>query len=282
MRQKPCIAKQVIELRTSGKSIDEICSIVDHPRQEILKICRKSGMGITPEEQNIAKDRQARSFAHDEDWAKQYILEKSDGQFEYVSGYINMDSRCIVRCTKCGNVEERSMVSFRSGNKSTCVPCKKRETIEKHLKEKEKKRIENESAKLIRAGRGKQLSFGFCACGEMLDRFDRLKGKQCKRCATRSERKIREIKRRHKIADARVDSDITIQKLFRRDQGICYLCGELCDWNDKEVRENVIVCGNQYPSIDHVIPLAKGGLHSWNNVRLAHRICNSLKADKTA
>ena len=76
-----------------------------------------------------------------------------------------------------------------------------------------------------------------------------------------------------------VDPDITIQKLYRRDNGICYLCGGLCDWNDKEIRENTIVCGNQYPSIDHVMPLSKGGLHSWDNVRLAHRICNSLKSD---
>jgi len=272
----------IAELRRSGCSISEICLITGKNRKVISSKCRDIGLGETEEEKEEFHKWDSKQKTHSEEWAKQYIFEKSCGVFEYVSGYVNMDSHCIVRCTKCGNVEERSMVSFRNGNKSTCVPCKKQETKEKHLKEKEKKRIENESAKLIRAGRGKQLSFGFCVCGEMLDRFDGLKGKQCKRCAIRAARKIGEIKRRHKIADARVDSDITIQKLFRRDKGVCYLCGELCDWNDKEVRENVIVCGNQYPSIDHVVPLAKGGLHSWDNVRLAHRICNSLKADKTA
>lgn len=29
-----------------------------------------------------------------------------------------------------------------------------------------------------------------------------------------------------------------------------------------------------------VRPLSKGGLHAWDNVRLAHRICNTKKCDR--
>ena len=43
---------------------------------------------------------------------------------------------------------------------------------------------------------------------------------------------------------------------------------------------NRFICGNNYPTIDHVIPLAKGGMHSWDNVRLAHHNCNSIKGDR--
>jgi len=32
-----------------------------------------------------------------------------------------------------------------------------------------------------------------------------------------------------------------------------------------------------YPSIEHVIPIAKGGKHTWDNVKLAHRKCNMEK-----
>lgn len=33
-------------------------------------------------------------------------------------------------------------------------------------------------------------------------------------------------------------------------------------------------------TIDHIIPLSKGGTHTYNNVQLAHYICNSKKSDK--
>ena len=37
--------------------------------------------------------------------------------------------------------------------------------------------------------------------------------------------------------------------------------------------------GANYPSIDHIIPVSRGGLHSWDNVRLAHFLCNAVKSD---
>jgi len=42
---------------------------------------------------------------------------------------------------------------------------------------------------------------------------------------------------------------------------------------------DTFIAGNMYPSIDHVVPLSRGGLHEWGNVKLAHRICNSIKKD---
>lgn len=81
--------------------------------------------------------------------------------------------------------------------------------------------------------------------------------------------------------DNLVDIDITLNKLYERDEGICWLCGKTCDWNDYIMRENVKICGKTYPSIDHVIPLARGGKHQWENVRLAHLSCNVAKSDTT-
>lgn len=77
-----------------------------------------------------------------------------------------------------------------------------------------------------------------------------------------------------------VDKDITLQGLFKRDQGVCHICGLRCLWDDYITRDGVVICGEWYPSIDHVIPLAKGGYHSWENVKLAHRRCNTIKSDK--
>lgn len=78
-----------------------------------------------------------------------------------------------------------------------------------------------------------------------------------------------------------IDTDITLIKLYERDKGICHICNEPCDYNDKQITdEGHFIAGETYPSIDHVIPIAKGGKHSWNNVKLAHHKCNGIKSDR--
>lgn len=72
-------------------------------------------------------------------------------------------------------------------------------------------------------------------------------------------------------------SGITLKKLVKRDGLRCRICGGMCDWSDHSWSE---FCGPTYPSIDHIIPIAKGGPHTWENVQVAHLICNSEKGDK--
>lgn len=276
-------AKEVRTLRILGKTIDEICESVSLPRKEILRICRKAGMRVTEEETKVTKGRVAKSFAHSNEWVRDYISEKSSGCFEYESGYINMDSYVYAKCNGCGNVYRRSMRTFRTVKNVFCNNCefekRKKEREQQEENKKKIKQIQKDTAFMIKAGRGKQLSVSFCNCGNMIDSFMSNHAVRCKACTRRIENKNREIKRRTKIQSALVDRDITVDKLYKRDNGICYICNGVCDFNDKEERDGVIICGDLYPSIDHVKPLAAGGLHSWDNVKLAHRLCNSLKSD---
>lgn len=77
-----------------------------------------------------------------------------------------------------------------------------------------------------------------------------------------------------------IDEDITLKKLYKRDEGICYICGDGCDYEDKYItNEGYFVVGKKYPSIDHVVALSNGGKHSWENVKLAHHYCNTIKRD---
>lgn len=93
-------------------------------------------------------------------------------------------------------------------------------------------------------------------------------------------------KRDHRIKNAgRIDGDITLRGLFEREKGVCYLCGQKCDYADFEERVSkngyhYILVGGEYPSIDHVVPLSKGGTHTWDNVHLAHKRCNMAKGNK--
>lgn len=73
------------------------------------------------------------------------------------------------------------------------------------------------------------------------------------------------------------DSSITLKALVERDGLTCTICGGLCDWNDIDDRG---IVGATYPSIDHIVPMADGGDHVWSNVRIAHKLCNSIRGRK--
>lgn len=113
-------------------------------------------------------------------------------------------------------------------------------------------------------------------CGNITDR-----PKYCSdRCRVRASSIVWNTRRRIKIKSALVDDDITLYDLFMRDKGKCHICGNTCDWNDHGTKNNHFVAGKKYPTIDHVIPLSKGGKHSWDNVKLACFSCNSAKGNR--
>lgn len=100
-----------------------------------------------------------------------------------------------------------------------------------------------------------------------------------KTCSKQCGKRYSHARKQHRIPkEQRIDNDITLEALYRRDSGVCYLCGGKCDWNDRDKEKNI--CGANYPTIDHIIPVARGGLHAWDNVRLAHFMCNVLKSDE--
>lgn len=74
--------------------------------------------------------------------------------------------------------------------------------------------------------------------------------------------------------------NITLVKVIQKDNNTCYLCGGKCDAFDCWYKNDKVVCGDTYPTIDHVVPLIKGGTHTWGNVRLACKKCNTHKAMK--
>lgn len=78
--------------------------------------------------------------------------------------------------------------------------------------------------------------------------------------------------REHGVA---YEPGITTEKLIERDGNICQICGKPCDSGDVKYGS----CGPDYPTIDHIVAIANGGSHTWDNVQLAHFLCNSKKRD---
>lgn len=63
-------------------------------------------------------------------------------------------------------------------------------------------------------------------------------------------------------------------KVYRRDKYICQLCGV------KTLKSKAGTSHDREPNIDHIIPMSKGGPHTYNNVQTLCRKCNMDKRDK--
>ena len=111
-------------------------------------------------------------------------------------------------------------------------------------------------------------------CGKHKEVSSRRKKYCSDECVKKFSNRQKETKRRKAIRkNGKVDWDISIERLIKRDGIKCYLCGD-------DVIKHNNTNHELYPSIEHVMPVAKGGTHTWDNVRLAHRKCNWEKSDK--
>lgn len=204
----------------------------------------------------------------------QRVLTAANPNFEYVGGFVDMDSLVDIRCKACGHEFTRSMSGLRHLNKKhECPNCKaekKRRVKEQQKAERarlaEEKRKDQKIAKMY-AKSSVQVTMKQCPVCSGLFIGNRTY------CSTKCQHQ------NHWAMKEGYRNFFPLKEVYERDNGICYLCGGLCDWNDKTEVNGFIVYGNMYPSRDHVIPKSKGGVNSWENIRLAHRICNSLKQD---
>lgn len=208
------------------------------------------------------------------------VREATNDMVEYVSGYHNKESMIRVRCLKCGGIFERTFHNITTNHTAVCPYCKESE-IKKRYAIVEAKKRERAIKAAERKAEAEQKQLWrvvphLCpVCGAITTR--RL---YCSNvCSRKAHNTTHEHKRRIRIDNATVDSDITVLGLFLRDKGVCSICGKRCDTNDYKMDGDTFIAGNDYPSIDHIIPLSKGGEHSWDNVQLAHRICNTRKRD---
>lgn len=90
-----------------------------------------------------------------------------------------------------------------------------------------------------------------------------------KRYHARIAKRVR-IARAHAVAYESVD----LFAVFKRDGWRCYICGVE---TPRKLRGTHHDCA---PELDHVVPLAHGGSHTYGNVACACRKCNQIKSDR--
>lgn len=86
-------------------------------------------------------------------------------------------------------------------------------------------------------------------------------------------RRVAQQRRRAKINGLARDM-FSFKDIADRDKWSCRLCGEKVDRKIKYPNK-------LSPSLDHIVPISKGGGHTKENVQLAHLHCNMQKSDKT-
>ena len=89
----------------------------------------------------------------------------------------------------------------------------------------------------------------------------------CKKAQMRAARKRAKVRRRFEVVEMFDASEI-----FERDGFRCQIC-------NRALKVGAVVPDPMAPTIDHILPVSKGGQHTRANVRAAHFICNSLRSN---
>lgn len=119
------------------------------------------------------------------------------------------------------------------------------------------------------------------SCGEQFVHNRRVKfcSSRCQKRETKRKNFLRNPESRRQAKDRRrtrereAESEpISRQAVYERDNWLCGLCGG-------EMSRVYSPHDPLSPTLDHIIPLARGGAHLYTNVQAAHSQCNSLKSD---
>jgi hypothetical protein len=86
-------------------------------------------------------------------------------------------------------------------------------------------------------------------------------------CAKRAFKLNRKVRKKGAFREA-----VYVAEIVKRDRGICQLC-------NKRVALKKCAPHPNSPTLDHIVPLSKGGTHEPINVQLAHFRCNSLRGN---
>lgn len=310
-------ANEVLNFYSDHHSTKETCEKfgISHTKLATWASARGISNGRTINEINAEKAK-AVALATLPDREKKFITKVEARGFEYLGGFTRKDCFIKVKCKTCGEISKRSTQPFVDG-KAVCANCKHLASVEKRENEKKQKQIERErrEAEKLEANPlslspyqlerqkvldiqhtckicGKQYTIrsymksintkyvrdsGFCSafCRDKAKHDARLRNSKKYKAQGKSWR-CNGCARARKLG-LPFEEGITKKKLLKRDGDRCAICS-LPLQMDGDFRAPL------YWSVDHIIPLAKGivngrGGHTWDNVQLAHRQCNSAKRD---
>jgi len=178
-------------------------------------------------------------------------------------------------CSKCSKI--KSLFEFSKSKRRQCKSCynahskARREANLEQYKKKQRERYQNNKVEI----RQKFREVYYPKYGDKQREWQRTYIKENRdRIALRNSNYRRNNRERCREYCRRYDArkvnatigKVSYEEVVKKANGICYLCG----W---------IVLPEEM-SIDHVIPLSRGGAHSQDNLEMTHKNCNSSKGSK--
>lgn len=191
------------------------------------------------------------------------------------SGYIKKEKKILENTSirGCKKLKDGSLIKVSRDSSvvyfNKCIVCKKYFT---KRKPKEYKICSNECKKInlinkFSKEKIENLRFcKYCNC-EIKNQYKKV----CKNCTLdRKKNAARLYKQKIKISKI---EPINSKILFEKDNWTCRMCGT------KVQKFNIYA--NDAAEVDHIIPISRGGTHTWDNVQTLCKICNVKKSNKT-
>ena len=199
---------------------------------------------------------------------KIWVEERQPG-FEYTETKSAPTRRIRLKCRTCGHIVDRHLSTVQRNN-VCCENCSARENEEKELS-----KSRNELIRVFCAIKEKKTPKRCKTCGDVFYSGTPNKIYCSDKCRRKGKRKTGGYRQRCRHYGVYYDSSVTREKVVKRDNNICQICGKTCNPRDKRWGHS----GPDFPTLDHIIPLAKGGTHTWDNSQCACGMCNSYKRD---
>lgn len=182
---------------------------------------------------------------------------------------------CSSRCktvAQCARMKAKTPIERRVGAIASCFCCKKQFS----KKASHQKFCSRKCAWSFNHSGGLACKVRFQPCPKCCNNLVTVHGKGridklCRDCRRETDRRKNSRKNMRRRSSGELT--VTIQELAARDGERCQICMR---------RLNVFLPGSHQlgPTFDHILPVSRGGTNDAENLRLAHRRCNSRRGNK--
>ena len=172
-------------------------------------------------------------------------------------------------CTRCGITKPRDEYGKSAKNKdgmtAYCTPCMKAYAHEHYMRNREKRKRQVEEWREANAEKWRAWNAAYYQANR--ERMD----EKFRRWKRENPARYHEWRVRNRaLREGSTCGELDLDALWN---GVCGICGDVLD-------DAVEYPDPMSKSMDHIIPVARGGTHSQENLQWAHLRCNIRKSDR--